>query len=86
MKIGEIWCLQKLPFFTIWNIPWDSPRDKYTNVFKSYTLSHGDCFTVLEDLDPGNDIEFQLCILFNNQKWYLDVAKSSVKHGLFKKL
>ena len=83
MNTGEIWCLSKSPVYTIWDNPVDSFLHEYE--YEKYDLQRGDCFTVL-DVIGNDDREYQFCILFDNRKWYLEVAKSSVAQGLFKKL
>lgn len=85
MKVGEIWRFNGLTTYSICNIPIDDKG--YSEDEEEYfDLINGDCFIILEDLFPEHLKEFGVCVFFNNQKWYLEVSKYSVTHGLFKKI
>lgn len=80
MNIGEVWRFVGHGVYSVFNRP---VGNEYDDEFKVYDLQPNDCFTVVES---GCSLrEYIITILINNQKWYLEVARSSVPN-LFQKL
>lgn len=86
MKVGEVWYYNGGGRFPIYDRPTNYDWDAETENLGIGHLLQNECFTILSNEEFESPLEFQLCIFFNNKKWYLEVAKSSAKRGQFKKL